>query len=143
MAAERPFSSRAHLYGEAERQWWRLGDGDWKEAFTHHPRIGADLALLRAKYAPTADWASGEQAGIAGASDDVLQALVAGNIAYEVSFGHIFLVCASGRTASEMLTMLRERMENATAPGGHAAELRVAAGEQVKITRLRLEKLQA
>jgi 2-oxo-4-hydroxy-4-carboxy-5-ureidoimidazoline decarboxylase len=71
----------------------------------------------------------------------VLQALAEGNLAYEATFGHIFLVCATGRTASEMLAMLRERLENAPTPGGHAAELRVAAGEQVKITRLRLEKL--
>jgi allantoicase len=74
MVAARPFSSRAHLFGEAERQWWRLGDGDWREAFTHHPRIGADLAQLRAKYANTASWASGEQAGVSGASEEVLQA---------------------------------------------------------------------
>ncbi|MDP2307329.1 MAG: allantoicase [Pseudomonadota bacterium] len=141
MVAARPFSSRAHLFGEAERQWWRLGDGDWKEAFTHHPRIGADLAQLRAKYANTASWASGEQAGVSGASEEVLQALVEGNLAYEATFGHIFLVCATGRTASEMLAMLRERLENAPTDGGHAAELRIAAGEQVKITRLRLEKL--
>ena len=136
MQAARPYSSRAHLFGEAERQWWRLGDGDWKEAFTHHPRIGADLATLRAKYATTADWSSGEQAGLATASDAVLQDLVAGNVAYEAHFGYIFLVCATGRSVGEMLALLRERMDNAP-----AAELRVAAGEQVKITRLRLEKL--
>lgn len=136
MVAARPFSSRAHLFGEAERQWWRLGDGDWKEAFTHHPRIGSDLALLRAEYAATADWSLSEQSGVPGATDDVLRALAAENVAYEALFGHIFLVCAAGRTAAEMLALLRERMDNAP-----AAELRVAAGEQRKITRLRLEKL--
>jgi allantoicase len=138
MQAAGPFQSRAHLFGEAERQWWRLGDGDWKEAFTHHPRIGADVALLRAKYAATADWSAGEQAGIAAASEETIQALAAGNVAYEARFGYIFLVCATGRSAAELLAMLTERMDNAP-----AAELRVAAGEQVKITRLRLEKLLA
>jgi allantoicase len=136
MLAAGPFVSRAHLFGEAERLWWRLGDGDWKEAFTHHPRIGADLATLRAKYARTADWSAGEQAGIAGAADDTLRALADGNAAYEARFGFLFLVCATGKSAAEMLALLDERMGNAP-----DAELRIAAGEQVKITRLRLEKL--
>jgi allantoicase len=135
-AAARPFPSRAALFGEAERLWWRLGDGDWLEAFTHHPRIGADLATLRAKYATTADWSLGEQAGVAQAGEDVLQALADGNRAYEALFGWIFLVCATGKSAAEMLTLLHERLANEP-----AAELRIAAGEQVKITRLRLEKL--
>ncbi len=138
MVAAAPFASRAQLLGEADRLWWRLGDGDWKEAFGHHPRIGADLATLRAKYAATADWSAGEQSGVASASDEVLQALAEGNRAYEARFGWIFLVCATGRTAAEMLALLRERLDNTP-----ENELRIAAGEQAKITRLRIEKLLA
>ena len=132
----RPFGSLTQLLGEAERAWWGLGDGDWREAFTHHPKIGADPASLRAKFGATADWAKGEQAGVTGASDAIIEALAAGNTAYEARFGFIFIVCASGLSAAEMLTRLAERRDNEP-----AAELRIAAGEQAKITRLRLLKL--
>jgi allantoicase len=136
MAAARPFRSRAHLFGEADRIWWRLGDGDWREAFTHHPRIGADVAALRQKFAATADWSAGEQSGMSAADESTIQALAAGNVAYEARYGHIFIVCATGLRADEMLARLQARMDNEP-----AFELRVAAGEQSKITRLRLEKL--
>lgn len=136
MVAARPFTSRAHLHGEAERVWWRLGDGDWREAFTHHPRLGADLTALRQRYAATADWSLGEQAGVRGADEDTLRALAEGNVAYEARFGTIFIACASGLSAPAMLALLRQRMENEP-----AFELRVAAGEQARITALRLEKL--
>ncbi|MEN9785794.1 MAG: putative Allantoicase [Pseudomonadota bacterium] len=138
MVAARPFASRAHLFGEADRLWWRLGDGDWREAFTHHPRIGADVAALRQKFAATADWSSGEQAGVAGAGQDTVQALADGNVAYEAHFGYIFIVCATGLSATEMLGRLQARMGNEP-----AFELRIAAGEQARITKLRLEKLTA
>jgi allantoicase len=137
MAAARPFTSRAHLFGVADTAWWRLADGDWLEAFTHHPRIGADIDALRAKFRATASLSEGEQAGIQGAGDAVLHELAAGNISYEARFGHIFIVCASGLTAAEMLSRLQARMGNDPAP-----ELRIAAGEQARITRLRLERLE-
>jgi allantoicase len=136
MVAGRPYTSRTHLFGAADAAWWRLGDGDWREAFTHHPRIGADVAALRAKFATTADWSAGEQAGVAGADEAVIQALAEGNRAYETRFGHIFIVCATGLTADEMLRRLQERMDNSP-----ENELRIAAGEQAKITKLRLAKL--
>ncbi|MFN7146123.1 MAG: allantoicase, partial [Myxococcota bacterium] len=136
MVRAAPFRSRAHLFGEAERLWWRLGDGEWRQAFTHHPRIGADLATLRAKYAATADWSACEQSCVASASEETIQALAEGNRVYEDKFGHVFLVCATGRTAAEMLALLRERLDNTP-----ENELRIAAGEQAKIARLRLEKL--
>ncbi len=136
MTAARPFTSRAHLFGEAERLWWRLGDGDWIQAFAHHPRIGADLATLRAKYATIADWSVSEQSGLGSAEEETLANLAHGNVAYEERFGFLFLVCATGKSAREMLGLLHERLGNAP-----EAELRVAAGEQVKITRLRMEKL--
>lgn len=137
MLAARPFVSWDHLLGTAETIWWHLGDGDWRAAFEHHPRIGADLEVLRKKFASTASWSAGEQAGMMGADEATLQALADGNRAYEARFGHIFLICATGLDAATMLARLRERMHNAP-----EAELRIAAGEQAKITALRLAKLE-
>jgi len=137
LASSRPFASRAMLHGEAESVWWHLGDGDWMEAFDHHPRIGADVDALREKFQGTSSWASGEQEGVASADDAVLEALAQGNREYEARYGFIFIVCASGKSAAEMGAILRSRMDNSL-----PNELRIAAGEQAKITRLRLEKLQ-
>ncbi len=136
MVAARPFVSRAHLMGTAEVTWWRQSPSDWREAFTHHPRIGVDRAKLREKFAATADWSAGEQAGVQSATEQTIEALANGNIAYEVRYGHIFIVCASGLTAAEMLDRLNARMHNEP-----HIELARAAGEQAKITRIRLEKL--
>jgi allantoicase len=137
MVAARPFTSRTHLHGAAGVIWWRLAPGDWREAFTHHPRIGANPEALRARFAPTATWASGEQAGVRAADEATLQALAEGNRAYEARYGHLFIVCATGLTATEMLHRLTDRMDHRP-----EAELRIAAGEQAKITSLRLDKLE-
>lgn len=137
MLAARPFTSRVHLLGTAEQRWWHLGDGDWREAFEHHPRIGADLHTLRERFADTASLSEGEQAGVTGADDEVLQALAEGNLAYEARFGHIFIVCASGLTAEEMLERLSARLDLTP-----EAELRIAAEAQAQITRLRLLSLE-
>jgi 2-oxo-4-hydroxy-4-carboxy-5-ureidoimidazoline decarboxylase len=123
--------------GHAEHLWWHLGDGDWLAAFDHHPRIGADVDALRAKFA-TAATAEREQAGVSGASEETLRALAQGNREYEARYGFIFLVCATGKSAVEMLAILRSRMDHET-----EAELRIAAGEQAKITRLRLAGLES
>jgi 2-oxo-4-hydroxy-4-carboxy-5-ureidoimidazoline decarboxylase len=136
MGQARPFVSHTHLIGVAEDIWWHLGDGDWLEAFTHHPQIGADIEELRARFAATATWSEGEQAGMSDADDEALTALAEGNRAYLERYGHIFIVCASGKSAVQMDALLRSRMNNES-----AYELRIAAGEQMKITRLRLEKL--
>ena len=135
VAARRPFADGAALRAAAEAAWPALTDADWREAFTHHPKIG-DIESLRGRYAHTRDWAASEQSRAQGAPDDVLQALAAGNAAYEARFGYIFIVCATGRSAGEMLALLRERL-----PNEPAVELGVAAEEQKKITRLRLDKL--
>ena len=135
MAELRPFPDRQALFAAAETIWNGLGPDDWREAFAHHPRIG-DKEALRARFANTAQWAEGEQAGALGASEEVLDALAEGNQAYEARFGHIFIVCATGKSASEMLRLLGQRLSN-----DPEAELHIAAGEQAKITRLRLEKL--
>jgi 2-oxo-4-hydroxy-4-carboxy-5-ureidoimidazoline decarboxylase len=130
-----PLASEASVYAEADRLWSQTGPEDWREAMTHHPRIG-DISKLREKFKTTASWSSQEQGGVQGASEEVLQGLAEGNRAYEERFGFIFLVCATGKSAGEMLALLRERMNNPP-----DVELRVAAGEQAKITRIRLEKL--
>jgi 2-oxo-4-hydroxy-4-carboxy-5-ureidoimidazoline decarboxylase len=137
MMAARPFGDREHLFAAAEAAFNRLGAEDWREAFAHHPKIG-DLAALRARFGDTREWAEDEQSGALQASEEVLEALARENAAYEARFRHIFIVCASGKTATEMLERLRERLSN-----DGDAELWVAAAEQAKITRLRLEKLLA
>src|SRR5213083_3684848 len=129
MLAARPFASDAELLATAERVWWGLGRADWLEAFAAHPRIGG-------RGGPKTDWARHEQAGADGAAEATLAALAQGNRAYEERFGHVFLISATGRTADEMLVALRGRLTN-----DPATELRVAAEEQAKITRLRLGKL--
>lgn len=136
MLAARPFQHRTQLHGVAEHIWWHPGDGDWREAFTPHPRIGADIAALRARFVATAAWSQGEQAGVAGAGEATLQALAGGNRDYEARFGHIFIVCATGKGAAEMLGLLRQRLPNA-----RDRELAIAAAEQRKITAIRLDKL--
>lgn len=135
MLAARPFADRASLFAAAERAAERLERADWLEAFAHHPRIG-DVAALREKFASTAAWAGAEQGGAAGAPEAVLEALVRGNRAYEARFGYIFIVCATGKRADEMLALLESRL-----PNDPVTELAIAAAEQRKITRLRLEKL--
>lgn len=127
MSRSRPFTSDAHLFEVAERAWWRLEPAHWLEAFARHPRIGERA---------TTDWSRREQSGMNSATSQTRRALVQGNQAYERRFGHVFLICATGRSADDMLAELRRRMGNEP-----AAELKVAAGEQAEITRLRLEKL--
>ena len=135
MMAHRPFGSRESLVGAARDEWFALGRSDWLEAFSHHPKIG-DRESLRRRFARTAHLSEREQAGVDGASEDVLEALAAGNREYERRFGYIFIVCASGKSAEEMLGLLRERL-----PNPPDTEIRVAAGEQAKITELRLMRL--
>jgi OHCU decarboxylase len=91
---------------------------------------------LKAKYAATGHLAAAEQAGVSDASDAVITRLAAGNAAYEQRFGFIFIVCATGKTAAEMLALLEERLDN-----DRDTELAIAAEEQLKILMIRLEKL--
>jgi 2-oxo-4-hydroxy-4-carboxy-5-ureidoimidazoline decarboxylase len=136
MLARRPFESDEALHRAADEEWAKMEREDVLEALTHHPRIGASLEELRKKYATTASWSAGEQSGAAVASEDVLRALRDGNVRYQARFGHIFVVCATGKTAAEMLALLEAREGN-----DPETEIRVAAAEQGKITHLRLEKL--
>ena len=135
LAACRPFLREDDLVDAAERIWHALGRDDWLQAFAAHPRIG-DVDALRTKFSSTAACSTAEQAGLAAAADSVLLSLAEGNRRYEKKFGYIFIVCAAGKTASEMLAMLQQRLTN-----DPEKELPIAAGEQARITRLRLQKL--
>jgi OHCU decarboxylase len=137
MAAARPFADEAALLERADEVWWALEERDWLEAFRSHPRIGEKKAEAGQTSREQA-WSAGEQAGMSSAAAQTQRALAEGNRAYDERFGFIYIVCATGKTADEMLALLRQRLGN-----DPAAELRVAAGEQSKITRIRLEKLLA
>ena len=135
MAAARPYASEAGLAEAADRIWRGLSRADWLEAFAAHPKIGSTAPAGRGK-AP--EWSREEQRGTNAASPETLARLAAANRDYEARFGHIFIVCASGRSAEEMLSLARQRLAN-----DPDRELSLAAEEQRKITRLRLEKLLA
>lgn len=130
-----PFEDLVELLNDAEEQWYECSPEDWKEAFSHHPKIG-DIDSLKEKFASTANWAMGEQSGTNIASEETISALAKGNKEYEAKFGYIFIVCATGKSADEMLDILESRL-----PNDPQEEIGIAADEQNKITRLRLEKL--
>jgi OHCU decarboxylase len=135
VAGCRPYADAADLMENADGVWRALDEADWREAFRAHPRIGekkADAGQTDREKA----WSAGEQAGMDAAAAQTQQALAEGNRRYEERFGYIYIVCATGRTADEMLNLLTERLSN-----DPAAEILVAAEEQRKITRIRLEKL--
>lgn len=132
MNLARPFEDRAALLRIGEQLWWQLGEDDWLEAFAAHPRIGARPAA-----SPAADpWAGREQSSTANAADAVRDALAAANEQYAAKHGFIYIVCATGRGAEDMLADLQARLGN-----DRASEIRTAGEEQAKITRLRLHKL--
>ena len=135
MLRARPYVDRAALFAVAEREFWALGEAGWREAFSHHPRIG-DHGLALSKFARTAAWAAEEQSGAADASNTIKAGLAEANRVYEKRFGYVFIVCATGKTAEEMFGLLTARLENAP-----ESELAIAANEQLEITKLRLEKL--
>jgi 2-oxo-4-hydroxy-4-carboxy-5-ureidoimidazoline decarboxylase len=130
-----PIEDYVDLTEDAEEKWWECSENDWREAFTHHPRIG-DVDSLKKKFASTAQWASGEQSGVATASDDIIQQLAEGNKRYEEKFGYIFIVCATGKSAGEMLNDLQSRLENSP-----EEEITIAADQQLQIMKIRLGKL--
>ena len=133
MMARRPFVTDAKLLFAARNEWFALTEADWLEAFSHHPPIG-DRAALEARFPQTHDLSAKEQSGIGIAGADVLTALAQANTDYFNRFGFIFIVCASGKSAEEMLALLLSRLQN-----DRATELRIAAEEQWKITALRLQ----
>jgi 2-oxo-4-hydroxy-4-carboxy-5-ureidoimidazoline decarboxylase len=135
MLSRRPFRSRAVVLSTADEIWRSLHPADWREAFSHHPRIGERKSAMPQTERGSA-WAAGEQSGVERARDDVRAELAAANREYEQRFGYIFIVFATGKSAEEMLALARERLRN-----DPDTELRIAAEEQRKITWLRLNKL--
>jgi 2-oxo-4-hydroxy-4-carboxy-5-ureidoimidazoline decarboxylase len=132
MLARRPFKNDARLLFAARNEWFGLTEMDWLEAFAHHPKIG-DRSALAARFPTTHDLSAKEQSAAGAAAEDVLAELAQANEDYLARFGFIFIVCATGKSAEEMLQLLRHRL-----PNDRANELRIAAEEQAKITALRL-----
>jgi len=131
-----PFKDQKQLLEVADMHWYQdCTKADYLEAFTHHPKIG-DIKSLEKKFASTKQWAGNEQAGVNTASKEVLLALAQGNTDYENKFGYIFIVCATGKSAQEMLDLLEQRLPNTP-----AEEIKIAMAEQHKITHIRLNKL--
>jgi 2-oxo-4-hydroxy-4-carboxy-5-ureidoimidazoline decarboxylase len=135
MVGKAPFADEAALFRAADAAWSDCVDEDRLEAFSHHPKIG-DLDSLKKKFASTQHLAASEQGNVAHASEGTLLALRDGNDAYEKKNGFIFIVCATGKSAEEMLALLQSRLAN-----DRETELSNASAEQHKITRLRLQKL--
>lgn len=130
-----PFATKDDMLNSADSIWRALNEEDYLQAFEGHPQIG-DVSTLKKKYQSTKALAAGEQSGVDTASDNVIQELAEGNKAYLEKFGFIFIVCATGKSAQQMLTLLQARL-----PNTREQELQNAAEEQRKITRIRLDKL--
>lgn len=125
-----PFSSAKDLVDKATNIWYNeCNSDDWRVSFTHHPKIG-DANSLEKKYA------ANEQSGVTAASSTTIQMLAKANEDYEKKFGFIFIVCATGKSADEMLRLLQDRLAN-----NMNDEINIAMGEQHKITIIRLKKL--
>jgi 2-oxo-4-hydroxy-4-carboxy-5-ureidoimidazoline decarboxylase len=135
MLARRPFGAVRPLLTAADEVWATLGPTDWREAFAHHPRLG-EAPSVEKQDARAREWSSGEQARIRNAEEEVRAALASANADYEARFGYICIICATGLDAREILALTEERLLNTPDD-----EIRVAADEQRKITRLRLLKL--
>lgn len=135
MIERRPFGTRDALLTTARDVWFNLDRADWLEAFSHHPKIG-DREAIRRRFAATRHLSEKEQSGVDAASEETLNALAEANEHYQQKFGYIFIVCATGRSADEMLEMLRTRLRNEP-----ETEVGIAAEEQAKITELRLLSL--
>ena len=135
MNQSRPFQNKNEVYQQAESIWFSLSSEDWLEAFTHHPKIG-DIDSLRKKFHNTKSISKNEQSGVNDAEKSTLNILAKSNQLYEDKFGFIFIVCATGKSADEMLALIKMRLnKNAD------TEMQNAAKEQNKIIQLRLEKL--
>ncbi len=135
MINARPFKTHQGIIETGEKIWRSLNETDWLEAFDHHPKIG-DINSLREKFSSTKQFAQREQSGVNHASTEILEELAKLNNEYEKRFGYIFIVCATGKTADEMLSIIRNRITN-----DPETEIKIAMEEQNKITKLRLEKL--
>ena len=131
MAKARPYKDGEHMLALAESLWLKATEENILEAFLGHPKIG-DLNALKNKYA---HHATTEQGQVADAQDEILQQLQQYNENYEKQFGFIFIVCATGKSASEMLNLIKQRIINS-----RDDELRNGASEQLKIIHLRIQR---
>lgn len=130
-----PLTSIDELKNASDKIWFSLSETDWKESFTNHPKIG-DVNSLKKKFASTANWASDEQAGVQSAEEQTLIELKKDNDEHKKKFGYTFIVCASGKSAGELLSLLKARLKNSP-----QEEIKIAMQEQNKITHLRIDKL--
>jgi len=130
-----PFADSEEILARASSIWATLDVSDYLQAFAAHPQIG-DVKTLQAQYANTEAIASSEQSQVTGASQDTIEQLALANQLYLKRFGFIFIICATGKSAEEMLNALLSRIGNS-----RQAEIQNAADEQLKITKLRLKKL--
>lgn len=133
MASRRPFEDVSQLLEASDRVWAAIKEEDWSEAFDSHPRIGQSHA--RAATAESLVWSSEEQRAAMSDEEATKEALAAGNQRYERRFGRIFIICASGKSSREILSILNARMNN-TPP----VEWREAGEQQRQITQLRLRR---
>lgn len=134
MLAARPFGSAARVYETAERAWSQLGPDDWKQAIAAHPRIGESAAPKEA--GSQTGWSAKEQAGMRAASAEVRAKMSEANRLYEARFGFTYIVCATGKSAEELLAIAEGRLQNS-----QEKELETAAVELLAITKIRLGKL--
>src|SRR5208283_3733608 len=134
LVACRPFDDEQSLITASDKIWNRLPLQDWLEALSKHPRIGEQKAPQAASV-QSATWSAQEQQGVSAEGEAIQSALADANREYERRFGRVFIVCATGKSAGEMLEILRNRLRN-----DDVTELRVAAEEQRRITNLRLKK---
>ncbi len=135
MVSARPFPTKIAMQNKAAVFWQSMALADYMEAFDGHPKIG-DPDSLKEKYRNTHALATNEQAAVEQATDTVLQQLVQYNTDYQTKFGYIFIVCATGKTAAEMLALIKMRINNRP-----DQESIIAAAEQLKIMLLRIDKL--
>jgi OHCU decarboxylase len=135
MTSRRPYEAEDDLIGAASDVWWSLEQSDWLEAFHSHPKIGEKKAAAEVS-TQSQQWSGQEQSGVRDTNQETIEPLARLNREYEEKFGFIFIVCATGKSAGEMLAILRERLVNEI-----DVELPIAAAEQAKITELRLKKL--
>lgn len=135
VVSDRPYSTIEDLIAHAHQVWSSLSSTDWLEAFRSHPKIGEKKASQNVS-GQSQQWSGQEQSGVSSATRETVDSLTTLNRAYEEKFGFIFIICATGKTSSEMLAALEERLQH-----DYETELRLAAAEQAKITGLRLKKL--
>jgi 2-oxo-4-hydroxy-4-carboxy-5-ureidoimidazoline decarboxylase len=137
MIALRPVTSADELRAAADRVWSEMEEPDWMEAFACHPKIGQGISERKASPAgaQAAAWSAQEQSGAAQAAERVREELARGNAQYEERFGFTYIVCATGKSAEEMLAILNRRLAS-----DRATELREAAEQQRQITQIRLGK---